>query len=147
MMETYWKEVGFNGMLMALAELIGIPYARFFVLFSVSLFLVELLTGRQFIGIGTIVNTFFLGYIVSAFYALWEAGIPAPDTLILRILVMLAGVVICSLGISMYQMPDVGVSPYDSLSLILSEKLERIPYFWWQFLCYCQIVVVFLYWC
>ena len=43
---------------------------------------------------------------------------------------MVIGVIICSLGVSMYQRPDVGVSPYDSLSLIMDEKLPKISYFW-----------------
>lgn len=34
------------------------------------------------------------------------------------------------LGLSMYQMSDVGVAPFDSLSLIMSEKQKKVPYFW-----------------
>ncbi len=30
----------------------------------------------------------------------------------------------------MYQMPDEGVAPYDSLSLIMTERWPKIPYFW-----------------
>lgn len=120
----------FNGMVMALSDVIGIPYARFFVIFSICLFAVEALSGKNFIGIGTIVNTFFLGYIVTFFYTIWETMFSAPDTLIIRIVIMLIGVIICSLGISMYQTPDVGVSPYDSLSLIMNERLCKVPYFW-----------------
>ena len=120
----------FNGMVMALSDVIGIPYARFFAIFSICLFVVEVLAGKNFIGIGTIVNTFFLGYIVTFFYTIWETVFSAPDTLIISIMIMLIGVIICSLGISMYQTPDVGVSPYDSLSLIMNKRLCKIPYFW-----------------
>lgn len=124
----------FNGMVMALSDCIGIPYATFFVIFSIGLFVVELIAGREFIGIGTIINTFFLGYIVTFFYELWANLFPLPEALGLRIGIMLVGVVICSLGISMYQTPDVGVSPYDSLSLILDQKFSRIPYFCFRML-------------
>lgn len=120
----------FNGMVMALADRMGIPYAHFFVVFSVALFLVELLAGRHFIGIGTLVNTFLLGYIVTFFYGLWERLFSLPATFAVQLLVMCAGVVVGGLGISMYQKPDVGVSPYDSLSLILDERLTKVPYFW-----------------
>lgn len=120
----------FNGMLMALSDVVGIPYARFFVIFSICLFVVEILAGRHFIGIGTIVNTFFLGYIVTFFYTIWNNVFSAPDTLLIRIVIMLIGVVVCSIGISMYQTPNVGVSPYDSLSLIMDKRLDKIPYFW-----------------
>jgi len=30
----------------------------------------------------------------------------------------------------MYQTPDVGVAPWDSLSLIMVERWPKIPYFW-----------------
>ncbi len=124
----------FNGMLMSLAECTGIEYARFFVIFSIGLFIIEFLTGKKYIGIGTIINTFLLGYIVTFFYEIWNAALPAPDSLISKIFVMLSGVVIGSMGISMYQRPDAGVSPYDSLSLILAERFQKIPYFWWRML-------------
>lgn len=120
----------FNGMVMALSECIGIPYAGFFVIFSICLFIVELLTGRSFVGIGTIVNTFFLGYIVTFFYDIWLRLFELPKVFVMQIVVMLAGVIVCSFGISMYQTPDVGVSPYDSLSLILAKKFTKVPYFW-----------------
>lgn len=124
----------FNGMLMALADCVGIPYARFFVIFSICLFIVELLTGRSFVGIGTVVNTFLLGYIVTFFYDMWIKLFQIPEMLLLQIVVMLAGVIVCSFGISMYQTPDAGVSPYDSLSLILAKSSRRIPYFWCRML-------------
>ena len=47
-----------------------------------------------------------------------------------RLVALCVGVVICCLGLSMYQMPDEGVAPYDSLSLIMTEKWPRVPYFW-----------------
>lgn len=124
----------FNGMLMALADCAGIPYARFFVIFSICLFIVELLTGRSFVGIGTVVNTFLLGYIVTFFYDMWIKLFQIPEMLLLQIVVMLIGVIVCSFGISMYQTPDAGVSPYDSLSLILAKRFDRVPYFWCRML-------------
>ena len=52
----------YNAMMMALSDVVGIPYARFFAIFSVGLFVIELIAGRHFIGLGTIINTLFLGY-------------------------------------------------------------------------------------
>ena len=83
----------FNGMVMSLADCVKISYAHFFVVFSICLFIVEFLLGRSFIGIGTIINTFFLGYIVTFFYNLWKV-FPNPGTLPQQILVMCVGVII-----------------------------------------------------
>ena len=43
----------YNAMMMALSDVVGIPYARFFAIFSVGLFVIELIAGRHFIGLGT----------------------------------------------------------------------------------------------
>ena len=64
------------------------------------------------------------------FYNIWDFIFTKPGVLLTRISVMVIGVIICSLGVSMYQRPDVGVSPYDSLSLIMDKKLPKISYFW-----------------
>ena len=57
----------YNAMMMALSDVVGIPYARFCAIFSVGLFVIELIAGRHFIGLGTIINTLFLGYIDTFF--------------------------------------------------------------------------------
>lgn len=46
------------------------------------------------------------------------------------IIVVFVGVVICSFGLSLYQTSDVGVAPYDALSLITKNKMPKVPYFW-----------------
>ena len=38
--------------------------------------------------------------------------------------------IVCCFGLSMYQTADLGVSPYDSMALILDRRLPRVPYFW-----------------
>lgn len=124
----------YNAMVMALADCSGIAFGHFFALFSVGFFILQIIVGRKYIGIGTVTNCFFLGYITSFFYDIWLRIAEQPDHLGVQIVIMLIGVVICGMGISMYQKPDVGTSPYDSLSLILAEKFQKIPYVWWRML-------------
>jgi uncharacterized membrane protein YczE len=38
--------------------------------------------------------------------------------------------VVTGFGVSMYQTPNVGVSPYDSLSIIMTKRIPKISYFW-----------------
>ena len=71
----------YNGMVMALSDCVRVPYEHFFVVFSLCLFVIELLAGRHFVGIGTIVNTFLLGYVVTFFYELWLKFFQAPQIL------------------------------------------------------------------
>lgn len=47
-----------------------------------------------------------------------------------RNLTVCVGVVVTSLGVSMYQLSRQGVAPYDSISLIMTERCPKISYFW-----------------
>ena len=57
----------FSGMVMALAECVGIEYARFLILLNLGFFVIEIIWGRKLIGLGTIINALFLGYFVTLF--------------------------------------------------------------------------------
>lgn len=119
----------YSGMTMALSACVGMAYANFQVLFNLALFVIQLIFGRKYIGIGTIINACLLGYIVTFFYNILSC-IGSPQNMVQKLLILCVGVVICSFGLSLYQTANLGVSPYDSLSLITKEKLPKIPYFW-----------------
>ena len=124
----------YNAMLMSLSDLISIPYGHFSALFSAALFVIQLVWGRKYIGIGTIVNSFLSGYIVAFFYDVWIKIFEVPTSFPVQFVIMFLGVVACGLGISLYQSSDVGVSPYDSLSLMTAERFKKVPYFWGRML-------------
>ncbi len=119
----------YSGMVMALADRAGVPYANLLLVVNLFIFILEAGFGRPLIGAGTLVNAFFLGYITTFFYRLWTWISPLPQGLPVRILVMLAGTAVTGFGVSMYQTPNVGVSPYDSMSLILTKRLPKSSYF------------------
>lgn len=124
----------FNGMVMSLSDLIGINYGTFFVVVSVLLFVIQVLFGREFIGIGTLFNMFLQGYIATFFYSVWTGLSFSPESLVIRIIVMCVGVVICALGLSMYQSANAGVASYDSLPMIMAKRFTKVPYFFWRIL-------------
>ena len=123
----------FSGMAMALANKAGIEYAVLVIWINLILFVVELLFGRKRIGLGTIINATLLGYFATFFYNLMVAVAGVPDNMAQRVIIVCIGVVVISLGVSLYQLPNQGVAPYDSLSLIMSERWPKIPYFWHRF--------------
>lgn len=120
----------YSGMVMALADLVGVRYANLLVLINLFIFVLEFTFGRSFVGAGTLANAFFLGYITTFFYSLWTYFFSLPQNLISQIPIMLVGTVVTGFGVSMYQTPNAGVSPYDSLSLIMTKRLPKISYFW-----------------
>lgn len=120
----------FSGMVMALSDVTGIVYANFIILFNVGIFLIQLLTGRELIGAGTIVNACFLGYFVTFWYNIIEKIVGKPQGIIASIIMVLVGVIVNGVGVSLYQTSDVGVAPFDALSLIMAKRWKKIPYFW-----------------
>lgn len=120
----------YSGMVMALADLAGMQYANLLVFINFFIFIVEIVFGRSFIGAGTLVNAFFLGYTTTFFYNLWTYFWVPPQNLFIQIPIMLLGTIAAGFGVSMYQTPNVGVSPYDSMSLIMTKRLPKISYFW-----------------
>lgn len=120
----------YTAMMMALSNKLGIPYANFVVLFNVILFAVEFAFGRSLIGIGTIVNACLLGYIITFFIELFTRCFGVPQSLVVRLILVVVGVCVVSFGVAMYQTPDVGVAPWDSMSLIMVKYWPKIPYFW-----------------
>ena len=46
---------------------------------------------------------------------------------------MAAGVLVLSLSASLYQTADLGIAPYDALSIIMADRLP-LPYFWCRIL-------------
>lgn len=122
----------FSGMIMALSDVTGITYAVFLIMMNLVLFIYEIAAGRNLIGAGTLVNAFLLGYIVTFFYNIWLLFPGVPQQLIWRVVTVLIGVIVTSFGVSLYQYPNVGVAPYDSISLILCRKMPHVPYFWFR---------------
>lgn len=131
-----WSGMGndpFSAMVMAMNEYFGIAYPHMLILLNCTIFVVEVLLGRKYIGLGTFVNWFLLGYVVAFTHDMLMHTAGAPQALPLQLLAMAAGVVVVSLGVSMYQTSDMGVSPYDSLAIIMTERLP-VPYFWCRIL-------------
>lgn len=115
---------------MAISEGLGMGLGTYQLILNVALFIFQLLWGREYIGLGTIINLFLLGYIVqfvtwildSTFGASLVPGLP------LRLLIMAVSLVILTFGLAMYQVAELGVAPYDFLALGLAEHLP-VPYF------------------
>ena len=125
----------FSAMVISVSSLLHLSFSTYLILLNAGLFLVEIALGRKFIGIGTFANWFLVGYVVEFFLWLTNAFITPPETFILRLPYTLVGVIIISLGVSLYQTSNAGIAPYDSIALILDERISVLPYFW------CRIIL------
>ena len=126
-----WSSMGndpFSACGMSLSALTGIPYGPFIALYNVAFFVIQLAFGRKYIGAGTLVNWFGLGYFTQGTYDLL-IQLGEPQSFLSRLGIMFIGVLVICLGVSLYQTSDTGIAPYDSLSIIMHDRMH-IPYFW-----------------
>lgn len=120
----------FTAMAFATSDFVGVPYPPFLICINIVFFTIEFIFGRKYIGVGTIVNAVLLGYMVDFFYKIMEAFSLPPSAFIVQLPVMILGVLVTGLGVSFYQTSDAGISPFDSMSIIMTERIKKIPYFW-----------------
>lgn len=98
---------------------IPIPYGTFYVLLNAGLLLFAFCADRRYIGLATVLNMLFLGYILQFSVDLLARWLPQP-ALWLRLLLMVEGFVGLCLSLSLYMTADLGVSTYDAIALIIS---------------------------
>jgi uncharacterized protein len=107
---------------------IPIGYGTFYTILNLIMLIVIFIVDKHKIGLGTVINIFLLGYVVQFSSWLFDTYIPNPS-LGLKIVFLLVAIIIISFGSSLYFTGDLGVSTYDAVALVLSEKrVARFQY-------------------
>ncbi|EMS70540.1 YczE/YyaS/YitT family protein [Ruminiclostridium cellobioparum] len=96
-------------------------YGTFYSILNLLMLIVIFFVDRRKIGLGTFINIFLLGYVVQFSSWLFDSWMPNPS-LGIKLLFLIIAVVIMCFGSSLYFTGDLGVSTYDAVALILSEK-------------------------
>lgn len=105
-----------------------IGFGTFYTILNLIMLIFIFFIDRHKIGLGTVINIFLLGYVVEFSSWLFETSIPNP-TIRVRVLFLIVGIIILCFGSSLYFVGDLGVSTYDAVALILSEKkIARFQY-------------------
>lgn len=113
---------------MRLSELTGLTLGVQNLLTNILFFILQLIWGRRYIGLGTIVNGAGCGFVVTFFYDRIAAVFAPAVTLPVQLVWVAAAVVVTSFGVSLYQAADLGIAPYDFLALGLRDHTP-FPYF------------------
>lgn len=118
-------QVFVNGM----TEVIPISYGTLYVIINAVLLLFALIFDKHYIGLATLVNLFFLGYIAEFTLYLLELLLPAPG-LAVRIICLAIGIPMMCLASALYYTADMGVSTYDAIALIMANtwKITKFRY-------------------
>lgn len=130
-----------TALVIAMGAQVGIDFSIILIGMNCLWFLVEWRWSPKLIGIGTFVNWFLVGPLASAYEKIILSLWTVPEALAPRLVLMLVGVVILSLSCAMYQTSDLGIAPYDALSITLSRK-KGWKYFWCRILTDSVCVVI-----
>lgn len=121
----------FNGMCMSVSAFFGINYMIYTWTFNLCCFLFEIIWGRHYINIGTFINWFLVSYAVTFFLNLRDTlTLNVPATVVGRIVLLVASLIVISLGLAIYQLADLGIAPYDAIPFMFCERHKKFPYFW-----------------
>ena len=118
----------FQALMSGLDAVIPIRFGTLYVLVNLLLLLFALVFDRHKIGLATLINLFLLGYIAEFSQHCVSALLPDPS-LPVRFVLLGAAIVIMCLASAFYFTADLGVSTYDALSLIWSERQKKLPFF------------------
>ena len=96
-------------------------YGTFYAVLCFGMLCAVFFADRKKIGLGTVINLFLVGYISDFSNAFLEAAFPG-HSLVIRMIFLVLGIVIMCFASSLYFTADLGVSVYDAVALILTEK-------------------------
>jgi uncharacterized membrane protein YczE len=100
-----------------LADLTGLSFGTVVIVLGALVLIVWIPLGQRF-GIGTVINTVTVGLIVDAFLE-WS---PTPETIGLRWVYLLGGIVIIAFGVGLYIGAGLGPGPRDGLMTGIAAK-------------------------
>lgn len=105
---------------------IKLSYGIYYSGLSVGFLLADLVLDKHYIGVATFINLFFTGYIVEFSQSVVRKLYPLPS-LAGRVVLLVAGVVLMCFASSLYMTSDLGVSVYDAIPIIISNK-SKLPF-------------------
>lgn len=103
-----------------------LSYGTYYAIISAILLTIDLFLDKHYIGIATFINMFLTGYIVD--FSVNTINKYCPDAgLITRIIFLMVGILVMCFASSLYMTSDLGVSVYDAIPIIISNR-SKAPF-------------------
>lgn len=102
----------------------SISYGTYYTGLSLFMLILDFILDKHYIGIATFINMFLTGYIVDFSQAAINRLVPSPSIAV-RVLMLLIAVLIMCFASSLYMTSDLGVSVYDAIPIIISNKSKK----------------------
>jgi len=121
-----------NGLHLAVFKRFGFIFGTTFVISNLLLILVVLFSDRSKIGLGTVAAIVLTGYVSDLGVFLCNFILLEGTALFaLRIVMIIFGILLIAIGSGMYFNTHVGVSPYDAIGLIITQKTGNQNMYRW----------------
>lgn len=111
----------FQSFMSGMEQLIPIDFGTLYVIVNACLLLFALVFDKHYINVATMVNLFLLGYVVDFSHNTLLTIFPEAS-MVVRIICFVFGFVVLCFASSLYMTADLGVSTYDAIALILTNK-------------------------
>ena len=119
----------FTCMNLGISGYLNMQFGTWQLIMNAVILVILFFQGREYIGAGTIVNLVFVGYGADFFCWMVQDLAHMEMSFSLRIGALVLGCLFASLGVAFYMVAEMGMSPYDSVAVLL-EKLThgKIPF-------------------
>lgn len=125
----------FTVFIQGLSRTVGLTVGTVHMIVLVILMVVMVLGTKGYVKPGTVVCAFCGGPIIDLFTMLFQGYINGEAQMLVRVVSMVAGCVILSLGMSIVINSNAGTGPNDLIAIILSDKIGKIEFRWVRMLC------------
>ena len=130
----------FTSMNMNVSSTLGIGYGTYqLIVNAVIIVFVVIFAHRGLIGVGTAINMIGVGYSCELFSSLIAPMIG--DSIIVRICLLAAGIIVLCFSCSLFFVSNIGVGPYDSISFMLSQ-FTPIHYKWLRVMTDIAVIII-----
>lgn len=111
----------FNTLVSGAACVLPWGYGTVYAAVSAVLLVFAAVLDRKRLGLGTVLNMFAAGYVVELVSWMCGAAVPSPSIAV-RAALLVAGVAVASAGCAVYFVSELGVSVYDDVALVISDR-------------------------
>ena len=112
-----------------------LPYSVWYIIVNSIFLLFMILFLRKKINLGTLMGLVFIGIFSDMFCLLFTHINFIPINFIVRLLISILGIFVTCLGIAFYGSANLGLSPYDALSVIISNTFKKIKFQYARIIC------------
>lgn len=125
----------FTVFIQGLSRTVGLSVGTVHVIVLCLLMVVMLVSTKGYVKPGTVVCAFCGGPIIDLFTWLFGGFLNEATPMVLRVIGVVAGCVILSLGMSIVINSNAGTGPNDLIAIILTDRLRRFSFQWVRVVC------------